>query len=198
MCFIIILLYLTPKNHQSHIYNYTMSTSPAPNCFGCGRRVSSIWRQYQKLLHEDWEPVEAMKQFPQLKRRCCKMRLIGAVDNMNEQANYLPQQRVSLTEIESMPQPTTAFLRPEQIAAYFPEFNTQIQPPTATQAGTIKKPSRKRKQTTTTTIEPTQEILPVVVVVEDIIDTMNVVPTQVKPTRSTRPVRLQKKSKTHS
>lgn len=95
-----------------------MSTTPSPVCFGCGKEISSVWQDYQQLLREGWDSVEAMRQFPQLTRRCCRSRPPGAVDNIDEQNSYMPQQRTKVADIEPLPQPSTAYLRPEQIEAY--------------------------------------------------------------------------------
>ena len=99
-----------------------MSTLPPSNCFGCGKTVSHLYKPYNKLLHQDISPFEAIKHFPELKRHCCRTRLRTAIDNIDEQSAYMAQHRIKQSVIENLPTPTTSYLRPKEIQSYFEEL----------------------------------------------------------------------------
>ena len=105
-----------------------MSTLPPPVCLECGKAVGSSYEPYKKLLQSGMNSVEAIKHFPQFKKRCCITRLITHIDNMDEQSTYMPQQRIKMSLIDSFTTNNTSssYLRPDQITTYFQQLEKEI------------------------------------------------------------------------
>ncbi len=57
-------------------------------CFSCGKVVSAVWNEYQKMLEDDVSIKEALDKL-EIKRFCCRSTLMSHVEMINSVGKFV-------------------------------------------------------------------------------------------------------------